>query len=335
MTECRASMNNPKVSIIIPVYNGANYVREAIDSALAQTYKNIEIIVVNDGSTDGGATEKIARSYGDKIRYYGKSNGGVSTALNFGIKKMTGDYFSWLSHDDKYYPNKVEEDIKFLNNSDDKKIISFTNFDIINEKSEVTTDHVWDNLFDPVQWEYALLRGYLNGNAMLIPKEAFDKYGLFREDMRAIQDYELFFRFMKHYRYAHNPKITSALRIHSQQVTQTSKRVLEEGDPYWVEMAVSLPDKTKIKLEGSISNFYREMSIFLMETPYKKAAANLRKMIKKSKEKDKTYGVYEKTSLGNEFGIYLKQRATSNSVIRKIGKTLLRNRAMKRLYDYK
>ena len=75
----------PKVSIVIPVYNGANYLGEAIDSALEQTYENIEIIVVNDGSTDDGATREIALSYGDRIRYFEKENGGVSSALNLGI----------------------------------------------------------------------------------------------------------------------------------------------------------------------------------------------------------------------------------------------------------
>ncbi|QQS65316.1 glycosyltransferase family 2 protein [Candidatus Saccharibacteria bacterium] len=106
--------NLPKVSIIIPVYNGSNFLKEAIDSALAQTYKNLEIIVVNDGSADQGKTEKIAMSYGSKIRYYKKVNGGVSTALNLGIKKMTGDYFSWLSHDDIYYPKKIENQVRFV-----------------------------------------------------------------------------------------------------------------------------------------------------------------------------------------------------------------------------
>jgi len=65
----------PQVSFIIPVYNGSNYLREAIVSALAQTYKNIGVIVVNDGSIDGGKTEAIAKFYGNRIRYFYKENG--------------------------------------------------------------------------------------------------------------------------------------------------------------------------------------------------------------------------------------------------------------------
>ena len=66
---------NPLVSIVIPVYNGSNFLKYAIESALAQTYKNVEILVINDGSTDNGATRDIALSYGDKIRYFEKENG--------------------------------------------------------------------------------------------------------------------------------------------------------------------------------------------------------------------------------------------------------------------
>ncbi|MDD1681509.1 MAG: glycosyltransferase, partial [Methanoregula sp.] len=74
--------STPKVSIIIPVYNGSNYLREAVDSALAQTYPNTEVIVVNDGSDDEGRTEAVAHSFGGRIRYFSKENGGVSSALN-------------------------------------------------------------------------------------------------------------------------------------------------------------------------------------------------------------------------------------------------------------
>ena len=91
----------PKISIIIPVYNGSNYLQEAIESCLQQTYKEYEIIVVNDGSNDSGKTRAIAQKYDKQIRYFEKENGGVSSALNFGISKMEGDFFAWLSQDRK------------------------------------------------------------------------------------------------------------------------------------------------------------------------------------------------------------------------------------------
>ena len=75
---------NPLVSIIIPVFNGANYLEAAIQSALNQTYQNIEIIVINDGSTDDGASEKIAKKFGGQIRYFHQINGGCGAALNCG-----------------------------------------------------------------------------------------------------------------------------------------------------------------------------------------------------------------------------------------------------------
>ena len=104
----------PLVSIIIPAYNASNYLAQAIDSALAQTYPNVEIIVVNDGSKDDGATERVALSYGDKIRYFCKENGGSSSALNMGIANMTGQWFSWLSHDDLYVPEMLAKQIDYM-----------------------------------------------------------------------------------------------------------------------------------------------------------------------------------------------------------------------------
>ena len=126
----------PLVSIIIPIYNGSNYMREAIDSALAQSYKNCEVIVVNDGSDDNGLTEKIALSYGNKIRYFYKENGGVSSALNFGIKQMKGIYFSWLSHDDRYYRDKVKKQIELLLPIQNKKVVALCEIDSINQESK-------------------------------------------------------------------------------------------------------------------------------------------------------------------------------------------------------
>ena len=97
----------PLVSIVIPLYNGANYIEEALKCAIAQDYPNKEIIVVNDGSTDDGAGKEICLKYADSITYIEKENGGCSSALNCGIKAAKGEYISWLSHDDLYLPNKL------------------------------------------------------------------------------------------------------------------------------------------------------------------------------------------------------------------------------------
>ena len=131
--------DKPLVSIIIPVYNGSNYMREAIDSALAQTYENFEVIVVNDGSTDGGKTERIALSYGNRIRYYHKENGGVATAMNFGIHEMKGEYFSWLSHDDIFYPDKIKIQMEAIRESGNPTTIahgSFVTWDMNKNKKD-------------------------------------------------------------------------------------------------------------------------------------------------------------------------------------------------------
>ena len=88
---------------------------------MAQTYERVEVIVVNDGSTDD--TEQIALSYGEQIRYFRKENGGVSSALNLGIKEMKGEYFSWLSHDDVYTPDKIEVQIDALRGLEEKNTL--------------------------------------------------------------------------------------------------------------------------------------------------------------------------------------------------------------------
>ena len=98
-------MKNCLISVVVPVYNGERYIAEAIDSVLAQEYKNIEIIAVNDGSTDG--TEKILRSYAN-VRYLHQSRKGVSAARNKGIKCSSGEFIAFLDADDLWTKDKLK-----------------------------------------------------------------------------------------------------------------------------------------------------------------------------------------------------------------------------------
>ncbi|MFA5407239.1 MAG: glycosyltransferase [Bacilli bacterium] len=263
----------PKVSIIIPVYNGSNYMKEAIDSALNQTYKDIEIIVVNDGSNDNGETEKIALSYGSKIRYFKKENGGVSTALNLAISKMSGKYFSWLSHDDVYYPNKIEAQINYLidNNLVNKNIILYADYDVINEKSKVFDKCFLDHNYLINKGEYSLLKRYINGLTLLIPKKAFDEFGLFNEKLRCVQDYDMWYRMSKKYKFIHMEGIFVKSRQHIGQVTFTNPNVSIEGNNLFIEMIKDVPTKLMEKLEGSVCQFYKEMVDSLKNSPYDEA----------------------------------------------------------------
>lgn len=220
----------PLVSIIIPVYNGSNYMREAIDSALAQTYENIEVIVVNDGSNDDGKTENIALSYGDRIRYIKKENGGVSTALNLGISVMRGEYFSWLSHDDKYSPEKIEKQVGILKKHQDNNLIALCADRQINSNSKFTdagAKHRFKNeqIVDWPEVVMSLLReGTFNGCALLIPRHIFDECGSFDTALRYNQDAKMWFNiFLKRKKIIYQTDVLVMNRIHSAQVTQTRK----------------------------------------------------------------------------------------------------------------
>lgn len=227
----------PLVSIVIPVYNGANYMKEAIDSALNQTYENIEVLVINDGSKDDGETEKIALSYGDKIRYFYKENGGVSSALNLGIREMKGEYFSWLSHDDAYFPEKVSSQMEALQRFKTKNIVCCCKSIMIDKDSNTITraikrkDLEKNTVIDSDNvLIYLLKTESFNGCALLIPKNIFTDNDLyFDESMRYSQDLLMWYRiFLKGYSLIYTDEIGVKNRIHDKQLTQTGKALFKK-----------------------------------------------------------------------------------------------------------
>ncbi|MDD2907171.1 MAG: glycosyltransferase [Candidatus Gracilibacteria bacterium] len=220
-------MFTPKVSIIIPVYNGSNYLSEAIESALAQTYNNIEILVINDGSNDNGETEKVALSFGDKINYIYKENGGVATALNLGIEKASGEYISWLSHDDLYTNDKLEKQVNFLNTLKNKenKII-FNDYELIDKNKKII-----NKLKSPKNKNEIFLKLIsntfaLNGCTLLIPKKAFLKVGMFDKTLKTTQDYNMWLRMIKGgFEFVNLPLSLTKYRIHENQDSVKKKEL--------------------------------------------------------------------------------------------------------------
>ena len=266
---------NPLVSIVIPVYNGANYVSEAIESALKQTYKNIEVIVVNDGSTDN--TEEIVKSYGNKVRYFYKENGGTSTALNLGIKNMRGEYFSWLSHDDMYYPKKIFYQIEELKKLENKDTIIMSDHDGINENYEKThktnyMSHINDYPPRINSNLHPVIYMQTHGCTLLISKKCFDKVGLFDEEVLVAQDFEFFYRIFKEFPHKLISKVLVTARdSHNRQGIRSKIKCSLEYSNLLISIIESLSEDDIKLLAPSKLDFYIEMRDFFEDAGYKEA----------------------------------------------------------------
>lgn len=213
-----------KVSIVIPVHNSEQYIQKSIDSALQQTYSNTEVIVVDDGSTDN--SPNILKEYSKKIKIITKTNGGTGTALNMGIRSMTGDWFKWLGHDDILKKNAVEMMIKEIEKLGKESInyIFYTNYDIIDGngsfiKEFIEPDYNQKNNFE--RNTILLDHYYGNVNTSLIHKSIFDRFGLFNEKVGHREDYEFWLRCCLLYNCRLYLISTNTLqyRIHDKQIT--------------------------------------------------------------------------------------------------------------------
>ena len=261
--------DRPLVSIIVPVYNGANFLGQAIDCALGQSYSNIEIIVVNDGSTDDGATAALARKYGDRIRYFEKLNGGCGSALNLGIQNMRGEFFSWLSHDDLYDMDKIERQIDLLT--------QYREFDAVccaYRILDMASGGIWDQgTYDANEFGkkpfYSIFRGAMNGNCLLISKRVFDSVGVFDEALRTTQDYDFFFRMLAKHRILFRPEILVTARVHPEQDTIAKNDLnLRESDELWTNYINKCRDIDIDGYEASRVEFWIKFANHLYQSPY-------------------------------------------------------------------
>lgn len=257
----------PKVSIVIPVYNGSNYMREAIGSALTQTYPNIEVIVVNDGSNDNGMTDRIARSYGDRIRYFKKENGGVATALNLGIEKMEGEYFAWLSHDDIYDNDKIANEMEILSKLKDRTTFIAGGYTLVTKTGERLYDINLTNLYDQEELSrplFAVFRGGINGCATLIHKSHFERVGMFNPSLPTTQDYDMWFRILRGQKlYYYNGSFVKSRTHEEQGSRQSINSHVVECNELWIRMMSSLTDEERTAIDGTPYLFYLNTVKFL------------------------------------------------------------------------
>lgn len=183
----------PKVSVIIPVYNCEKYIREAVESVLAQTYKDFELIVVDDGSTDDSG-RIVREEFGQVARYYYQPNGGAAKARNAGVKESRGQYIAFLDADDIWAPEKLAVQVPIL---DGKAEIGLVHSNL--EWIDSFGKHV--KIWETSQCNDGYARQFLKGHVIspdtsLIRREIFVTAGGFDEDFRAAgyEDLEFFIR---------------------------------------------------------------------------------------------------------------------------------------------
>ncbi len=211
----------PKVSIIIPFYN-CRYIDRAIESALHQTYKNCEVVVVDDGSTQH--VDRIT-PYKGEITYIRKQNGGTASALNQGILHATGDYFSWLSSDDLYHPEKVKQQLQFILKHD--AIISYGNYHLIDERDRTTSSSVGVGFTDKWHFLRRMISGcVINGCTVMAKIDALKAVGLFDESLFYTHDYELWLRLIPKYDFHYFPDALVFYRIHGNMGSKIHKKAI-------------------------------------------------------------------------------------------------------------
>lgn len=197
--------DQPLISVVMPAYNHEKFVAETIDSVLCQTWANLELIVIDDGSTDN--TADVIRSFDDpRIHYYYQDNQDAFNALNNGMAKATGEYVAIINSDDVYHCNRFERLVSVM--QDTQAACVFSDVSPIDDDSKPldNPEFGWN------QWHQAnrdfyfekkgdLYRGFLHGNMMvttsnlLMTAEAMNKVGGF-SSLRYLHDYDYIFRMM-------------------------------------------------------------------------------------------------------------------------------------------
>ncbi|MGH8550017.1 MAG: glycosyltransferase [Methylococcales bacterium] len=195
-----------KVTVIVPAYNAAQYVSAAIDSVLGQTYKNIEVIVVDDGSTD--QTEEVVRRYGHQVRYIRQDNGGPSKARNTGIRAADSKLLAILDADDVWLPEKILAQVDLLEENPDLDLV-FCDAELIDEDGR-SYGSVWKQrgCYEAMVAESRrlahpfatiMMMDCILPSAVLVRRTCLDRAGLFDESLRytehgGVEDKDLMLR---------------------------------------------------------------------------------------------------------------------------------------------
>lgn len=228
------NFNVPLVSVVMPAYNSARYIAEAIDSALQQDYPAQEIIIVDDGSTDD--TVNIVARYGGKVQLLTQKNQGSAAARNLGIRHARGKYIAFLDADDAWWRHKIRHQVEALAAGRYKMGYSrFIRWHADDSGQHAHPDTEFDNLNNPNLSTAAIVTGCPYAELLLdcivwtstviVEKAELEKTGLFDESLRKGQDLDLWLRLSRRVEMLGLEKPTALYRIHPDSITSSVKEI--------------------------------------------------------------------------------------------------------------
>lgn len=228
-------MDSHKVTVLMSVYNGKKYLREAIDSILNQTFNEFEFLIINDGSTD--RTDEILRSYDDhRIKIIkNETNIGLTKSLNIGLRMAKGEYVARMDADDVSMPERLEKEVNFLDQNRNVGLVgSFA--------LQIDEDGNILRILERSVNNSAIKRGLLEKynqfwhGSVMFRKECIERVGNYREEFQAAQDYDLWLRIADQYEVANIPEGLYKMRFHPDTITVL--RRVKQGR--YVELAKKL-----------------------------------------------------------------------------------------------
>ncbi len=226
--------SNPLVSVIIPTYNRAHLIKRSIKSVLNQTYQNLEIIVVDDGSTDD--TKEIIESFNEnRIKYIQhKQNKGAAAARNTGIKCSKADFIAFQDSDDEWLSEKLEKEIDAFGDSTVNVGVVYSGLWYIKNNEKKYVPHLQIAKKEGNVHNELLAGNFVSG-LTVIRKTCFEKVGLFNESLPSLEDWELYIRISKHFcfKFIDEPLSlaycsSDSASINYSNLTKSSELILEE-----------------------------------------------------------------------------------------------------------
>ena len=181
-------MSSPLVSVIIPAYNKANTIVSTVESVFQQTLKDLEIIIVDDGSTDN-TVEKV-KAFGGRIRFFRQERGGVSAARNYGIRQAGGEFVAFLDGDDLWLPQKLELQLNRLERERDRQAVQCSVY-LVNNQLKVIGSRVCNPAEDTLL-DFLLFRNLPGfGSTLLARRKVIEELGGFGTDLVILEDWDL------------------------------------------------------------------------------------------------------------------------------------------------